>query len=376
MRFFGPLEKAGFVSRPNRFLICCRKDGREITAYLPNPGRLQELLFPDSLLYLVREPVSENRKYPHTVVAVEREGLPIMLHTHKTNTVAEYLIDQGRIPGLEKARVIGREITIGRSRFDFLLDHGGKELVLEVKSCTLVGRQTAMFPDAVSARASRHLEELAALSLEGRKGAVLFLIHWPRVQNFKPDYHTDLTFARTLLACRDRVLFLPVSVSWENDLSLGTRIKQISIPWDSIEREARDRGNYLLLLKLSKSRKISIGKLGEISFKPGYYVYVGSAMANLSARLERHRRLRKTLHWHIDYLRAQAEFQAVLPIRSSLSLECLLAQGIKNISDWSCPGFGSSDCDCPSHLFGFDTDPFRSRHFLAVLQHFRMDRLN
>jgi sugar fermentation stimulation protein A len=83
MRFFGPLEKAGFVSRPNRFLICCRKDGREITAYLPNPGRLQELLFPDSLLYLVREPVSENRKYPHTVVAVEREGLPIMLHTHR-----------------------------------------------------------------------------------------------------------------------------------------------------------------------------------------------------------------------------------------------------------------------------------------------------
>jgi sugar fermentation stimulation protein A len=376
MRFFGPLEKAGFVSRPNRFLIRCRMSGREITAFLPNPGRLQELLFSDSLLYLSREPVSETRKYPYTVVAVEREGLPIMLHTHKTNTVAEYLIDQGRLPGLENARVIRREVTIGHSRFDFLLDQGGEELVLEVKSCTLVGRHTAMFPDAVSARASRHLEELAALSREGRKGAVLFLIHWPRVENFKPDYHTDLHFARTMLACRDQVRFLPVSVSWQEDLSLGTGLKRLPIPWDIIEREARDRGNYLLLLKLPEGRKISVGKLGGIPFRPGYYVYVGSAMANLSARMERHRRLRKTLHWHIDFLRAEAEFQAVLPIRSSSSLECRLAQDLKNISEWSYPRFGSSDCDCPSHLFGFETNPFHSRNFMAIVQHFRMDRLD
>jgi sugar fermentation stimulation protein A len=345
-------------------------------AFLPNPGRLQELLFPGTPIYLVRDPGSAKRRYLYTVVAVEREGIPIMLHTHQSNAVAQHLIDNGLLPGLENARVISREITFGHSRFDFLLNLAGEEMVLEVKSCTLVGRHTAMFPDAVTARGSRHLRELAELSAKGQKTAVLFLIHWPKVKNFKPDYHTDLTFARTMLACRNRVLFLPVSIQWQEDLSLGKKIKQLNIPWESIEREAEDRGNYLLVLKLNHCRKISIGKLGVFSFRSGYYVYVGSAMANLSARMERHRRLRKRHHWHIDYLRAEAEFLAVLPIRSSLSLECQIAEKMKGLCDWFQPGFGSSDCSCPSHLFGLKSNPFLSKNFITLLQYFRMDRLN
>jgi sugar fermentation stimulation protein A len=375
MQFFGPTEKAFFLNRPNRFLIRCRKENRAVMAFLPNPGRLQELLFPGTVVYLVRDPGSANRKYPYTVVAVQREGIPIMLHTHRTNAVAHYMIDKGWIPGLEKARVIRREITLGHSRFDFLIDLAGQQMVLEVKSCTLVGRHTAMFPDAVTARGSRHLRELAELSAKGRKTAVLFLTHWPKVKNFKPDYHTDLTFARTMLACRDQVLFLPVSIQWQEDLSLGKKIERLTIPWESIEREAEDRGNYLLVLKLNRSRKITIGKLGDFSLQPGYYVYVGSAMGNLSARMERHRRLRKRHHWHIDYLRAEAEFQAVLAIRSSISLECQIAEKMKGLCDWFQPGFGSSDCSCPSHLFGLKSDPFHSRNFMGLLQYFRMDRM-
>jgi sugar fermentation stimulation protein A len=374
MDFFALTEKACFINRPNRFLIRCRTGNREITAFLPNPGRLQELLFPETVLYLVREPDSPNRTYPYTVVAVEREGIPIMLHTHRTNDVAQYLIDRGRIPGLEKARVISREITIGHSRFDFLIDLAGEEMVLEVKSCTLVGRHTAMFPDAVTDRGSRHLRELAALSQAGRKTGVLFLIHWPKVKHFKPDYHTDLTFARTMLACRDRVLFLPISIHWEEGLSLGKKIKRLDIPWESIEREAEDRGNYLLVLRLDRSRNITIGKLGTLNFRPGYYVYVGSAMANLTARMERHRRLRKNHHWHIDYLRAESDFQMVLPFRTSRSLECLIAEKMKALADWDHPGFGCSDCNCSSHLFGFGTAPSQSRAFMALIQYFRMDR--
>lgn len=376
MQFFGPAEKASFLNRPNRFVVRCWKENQEITAFLPNPGRLQELLFPGTPIYLVRDPGSAHRRYPYTVVAAEREGIPVMLHTHRTNDVAHFLLEKGWVPGLEKARVVSREIPIGHSRFDFLLDLAGEEIVLEVKSCTLVGRHSAMFPDAVTARGSRHLRELAELSEKGRKTAVLFLIHWPRVRNFKPDYHTDLTFARTMLACRDRILFLPVSVQWREDLSLSKRIRSLDIPWESIEREAQDRGSYLLILKLPHTKNISIGRLGLLPFRPGYYVYVGSAMANLSARMERHRHLRKRHHWHIDYLRAEAEFQAVLPIRSSLSLECQIAEKMKGLCDWFQPGFGSSDCPCPSHLFGFKSNPFLSRNFMTLLQYFRMDRLN
>jgi sugar fermentation stimulation protein A len=212
MLFFNPIEQAEFISRPNRFLVICLKNRSRVKAFLPNPGRLQELFLPGKKLFLAREGnPSGKRRYAHTVVAVEREGTPIMLHTHKTNEVAGYLIDRGKIPGLEKARVTGKEIRVGGSRFDLLLEHLGKEILMEVKSCTLVGKKVAMFPDAITERGARHLKELADLSREGRKTTVLFLVHWPRVRYFLPDYHTDLNFARTMLACRFQVLFLPVA---------------------------------------------------------------------------------------------------------------------------------------------------------------------
>jgi len=375
VHFFDQVEYAYFLSRPNRFLVRCRNAQEEITAFLPNPGRLQELLLPESRLYLIRDTSSENRKYPYTVVAVEREGIPVMLHTHKTNAVAGYLIDKGKIPGLEKARVIGKEIAVGHSRFDLLLENEGEEILTEVKSCTLVGEQTAMFPDAVTERGSRHLRELAEMTMNGRKTAVLFVIHWPKAKIFMPDYHTDLVFARTMLACRDQIRFFPVGVKWKKDLSLADKVKLLNIPWETIEKEAQDRGSYLLILRLTERKTIPIGKLGGVPFPPGYYVYVGSAMANLTARIERHRRLRKNHHWHIDYLRAMAEFQAVLPIRSSVSLECPIAKRMKSLSDWIIPAFGASDCSCPTHLFGLKTNPFHSTGFMTLLQYFRMDRL-
>lgn len=230
MRFFDRIEQAQFLNRPNRFLVRCLKGSEEIKAFLPNPGRLQELLLPGARLSLVEASSSAQRRYPYTVVAVERQGIPIMLHTHKTNEVAAYLIDQGKVPGLEKARVIGKEIAVGHSRFDLLVENQGEEILMEVKSCTLAGEQTAMFPDAVTERGSRHLRELAELSREGRRTAVLFVIHWPKARFFLPDYHTDLVFARTMLACRDRVCFYPLGVKWKKDLSLDDRVRLLILP--------------------------------------------------------------------------------------------------------------------------------------------------
>ncbi len=376
MRFFHDIEKAAFLDRPNRFVVRCLKGNEETAAFLPNPGRLQELLLPGRCLYLTRDGVSGQRKYSWTVVAVERDGMPIMLHTHKTNVVARRLIEKGMVAGLEGARVIGSEIAVGRSRFDLLLEHEGRELLMEVKSCTLAGNRIAMFPDAVTARGARHLCELAALSENGREGAVLFVVHWPGAEYFLPDYHTDLHFAKTMLACRDRIRFFPVSVRWNKDLTLDSKTGLVNIPWEFIAGEAEDRGGYLVILRLREEKNIAVGKMGTVLFPSGYYVYAGSAMANLTARLERHRRLRKNLHWHIDYLREAAEFETALPVRSAVTLECPMAEAMDAIADWKIPGFGSSDCSCPSHLFGMRSNPLRSEEFIRLLTYFRIDRLH
>ena len=373
-RPFTHIMEATFIRRINRFLMECQLNGHIIRAFLPNPGRLQELLFPGVSVYIVEEEDPKGRATSHTAIGVLRDGHPIMLHTHKTNLVVRHLLEEGAIPGLEGARIVRQEVRVGHSRFDFLLNDGVGDIFLEVKSCTLVGRHVAMFPDAVTARGARHLEGLAHLSADGTRAAVVFVIHWPLASVFMPDYHTDLHFARTLLTVRESVQVIPLAVEWLPDFSLSRRTRLLDVPWPYIEREAHDRGSYLLILQLFEDIHLEVGRLGQVFFRKGFYIYVGSAMANLTRRIERHRRLRKQMHWHIDYLRPHGVVQTVLPIRSSDRLECSLARSVKEISEWSLEGFGCSDCSCDSHLFAMVDDPLQSPEFQKTLQHFRMDR--
>jgi len=367
--------EASLIDRPNRFLVRCRLEKNIITAYLPNPGRLKELFLPDRRIYLVPNDPESGRKTAYTAVAVSHEGHPIVLHTHKTNDVARYLIEQNLITGLKGAEVIASEVTYGRSRFDFLLLHKGAQVVLEVKSCTLIKGKTAMFPDAVTERGSRHLRHLAALSRKGLKTAVLFVIHWPHARIFMPDFHTDPVFSQTLIECRKKINIRAVSVHWDQQLTLLPQAKALKIPWPLITKETKDLGSYLALFRLNKRQKVRIGKLGMITFPRGYYIYVGSAMANLSARIRRHIRVHKKQHWHLDYLRPYLSFIDAFPIRASSRLECRLAQALATASSWAVPGFGSSDCSCDSHLFGWRKNPLETERFFHLLLWFRMERL-
>jgi sugar fermentation stimulation protein A len=375
LRFFRPTKKAFFLSRPNRFTITCSLNGKVVKAFLPNPGRLLELLLPGTPVYL-EQAENPDRSLPLTAVAVERERHRVVLHTHKANDVARYLIQNGAVGELRGFKIVRGEVTRGKSRFDLLLEKNGKEALVEVKSCTLFSRRMAMFPDAVTARGKKHLEELARLSGKKTLCAVLFLIQWPLADFFMPDFHTDLEFARAMLAVGDKVLFLPLSVTWRSDLSLAAReARPVTLLWDALKQEVHDGGSYLLLLRLEKETGFEAGGLGPLHLSPGFYTYVGSAKRNLTKRIERHRRLRKKAFWHIDYLRAVAEFHGALPIRSSDRLECEIARALQSLSEWQVPGFGSSDCPCPSHLFGMGENPLTNPAFHHLLQHFRMERL-
>ncbi len=366
----GKPRKAQFISRPNRFVVECALDGEAVEAYLPNPGRLWELLFPGCTLYLTSN--RKEVKLPYTVVAMEKNGVPILLHTHLANDVAEVLLKNSLVPGLEDASIIRREATFGDSRFDFLLKKDGRDMVLEVKNCTLFGDRLAMFPDAVTRRGSRHLEGLLQLAASGVAAGVLFVVHWPHAEYFMPEYHTDLIFSRTFLKCRDRIFLEAVALKWNKDLSLDGHVKRLAIPWDMIGQKNRDSGCYILILRLEEDTEILAGGLGKVSFKRGYYLYAGSAKKALTKRMERHGRRRKKLFWHIDHLRENASFYKALAIRTGEDIECALAADLKKISQWSVPGFGCSDCACKSHLFGMDTDPLKYPPFVEMLYNYRI----
>ena len=385
-----PLLRASFVERINRFLVRCELEGVGLVdAQMPNSGRLAELLLPGALVRLVDEsqawpggsaPGGTTRKTRYTAWAVDREDETIFIHTHQTNSVVRTLLDQKRIPGLETSTVVRSEARHGSSRFDFLLEEERGRFFLEVKSVTLFGNGAALFPDAVTARGRRHLEELGELGAEAeRRGAprpvVLFLVHSARVDRFLPDYHTDFAFARTFLDVRNHVRLVPVSVAWTPTLELEGPLRRLSIPWEFIERETRDTGAYVLLLRLAEMRTLRVGKLGRIDLQPGWYAYVGSAMQHLSARIARHLRKRKRFHWHVDFLRDAALECRALPLRSSHRRECELAEALSSCLEPVAPGFGCSDCRCRTHLFFSPTSPSSLHRFYTVLEPFRMPRM-
>lgn len=110
------------------------------------------------------------------------------------------------------------------------------------------------------------------------------------------------------------------------------------------------KGSYILLIKLSGEQTITVGSLKSIHFPPGYYAYVGSALGGVEARVSRHLKTDKKLHWHIDYLLQKARVDDVIICETRDRIECTIAQALD--SHFDCiPGFGSSDCKCHSHLF-------------------------
>lgn len=118
------------------------------------------------------------------------------------------------------------------------------------------------------------------------------------------------------------------------------------------------KGAYLLIIKSSKKQRIKIGSLGTLLFDKGFYIYVGSAMNSLEARIARHARKNKKLFWHIDYLLSHAKIVRIFIKPSNKKQECNIAKIIaKNFS--SIPRFGCSDCKCNSHLFFSKTNPSR-----------------
>jgi sugar fermentation stimulation protein A len=135
----------------------------------------------------------------------------------------------------------------------------------------------------------------------------------------------------------------------------------------------QDSGAYLLIMKLPQECRLQAGSLGRIRLQPGWHIYVGSGKRNLGARIARHHRRRKKLHWHIDYLLARVNPADVtsLPIRSRHDLECELAKDVAAVAAGSTPGFGCSDCSCTSHLFRFVGNPLTDRRFLDLLLHYR-----
>ena len=120
------------------------------------------------------------------------------------------------------------------------------------------------------------------------------------------------------------------------------------------------KGSYILIIRLNKNIKLTVGSLGKIKFEQGYCTYFGSAFGPGGFnRIKRHKEIsegkKNTKYWHIDYLNSHPDTEIVEVKKfPKQKIECKLA---KNSTGESVLDFGCSDCQCDSHLKYFDDEP-------------------
>ncbi|MCS7230387.1 MAG: GIY-YIG nuclease family protein [Candidatus Kryptonium sp.] len=108
---------------------------------------------------------------------------------------------------------------------------------------------------------------------------------------------------------------------------------------------------YILLIFINSEIEKVIGRLGRIKLKLGYYAYVGSAKLNFEHRIRRHLKKVKKLFWHIDYILADEKSQIESVFYTDKVVEHKVAMQLHRFGFEVVEKFGSSDCNCPGHLF-------------------------
>ena len=202
MIFNKKLISGEFVKRYKRFFVDVKINNKIITAHCPNTGSMMGLLSANNKVWLSK---SENpeRKLKYTLQIIENKKSMVGVNTHLTNKIVLKALKENSIKELKNLDNIKSEVKFGKNtRFDFLISKNNKKIFVEVKNVTLSRKKgVAEFPDAVTARGLKHINELINASKRGFETYLLFLIQRNDCNQFKiaqdidPDYYKLLTEA-------------------------------------------------------------------------------------------------------------------------------------------------------------------------------------
>jgi len=193
----GRTLKGFFQERPNRFLALVKVEGRILPSFLPNPGRMHELLTLGTEVIL-KEVVKENRKTNYDLIGVFYNGQMVSVDSRVPNKLVLEALKNRDIEELSEYNIVKPEYGYGHTRFDFFLANGHESCLLEVKSSTLVKDGVAMFPDAETERGRRHVRDLVKAKKEGYRTCVLFIVQRTDARVFSPNDETDPEFGKVL----------------------------------------------------------------------------------------------------------------------------------------------------------------------------------
>ena len=186
MKFKERLLQGTFDKRYKRFFVDIKYENRIINAHCPNSGSMMGLLNKGNKVWF-SESDNPARKLKYTLEIIEVEKNLVGINTLSSNKIVSEALNQKKIKSLVKFNNIRAEVKFSKkSRFDFLISNNKEKCFLEVKNVTLVRRgKIAEFPDAITSRGTKHLNELISAKKKGFQSYILYLIQREDCDFFK-----------------------------------------------------------------------------------------------------------------------------------------------------------------------------------------------
>ncbi len=230
MNFPQPLIEAVFLKRYKRFLADVTLDSEEIQVHVPNTGSLKSVIFENSKCWISKSS-NKNRKLPYTLEAIQTPSGWAGTNTGWPNKLAMEAWKEKLIPHWKSAFAFSECKINNKSRIDLVLTESPnkpsiedillaqeKYHFVEVKNVSwLSDENEALFPDAVTTRGLKHIEELMSLRKLGHSVEMLYIIQREGVKKFKTAADLDLKYAQALKAAVQEGLII---TAYQSEISL------------------------------------------------------------------------------------------------------------------------------------------------------------
>ena len=203
MKFTKSLLKGKLIKRYKRFFVDVKLINETVTAHCPNTGSMKGLLDKGNEVYLLKNN-DPKRKLKYSLEIIKAKKNLVGVNTHMANKIVSHGLDNNLINELKNSDKIRPEVFYNKeTRFDFLIEKKEKKSFIEVKNVTLFrDAKTAEFPDAITARGSKHLITLIDAIKKGYKAYLIFLVQIQNMEKFKIAKDIDKEYYNNYLIAK------------------------------------------------------------------------------------------------------------------------------------------------------------------------------
>lgn len=223
-------KEGRFIKRLNRFVGLVNIDEYgPIPVHVPSSGRMSELLVHNAPVIV--QPFEQNGKHKTQgrlvrVLYQGNSGSWVSVDSHLPNRLFSKVVKEQHVPEFREYQQLRPEVTFGESRLDFLGIGEDRQAFIEVKSVTLVEDGVALFPDAPTARGTRHIKALVEALEMGYDAFLVFVVQRGDADSFSPHGQRDPVFAQSVREAVDAGVVVlaydchvtPAEVTWRGPL--------------------------------------------------------------------------------------------------------------------------------------------------------------